>query len=367
MNFQVVTLFPEMIQDAVQNSVIGRAIRNGFISVDTVCIRDYSVNKHGRVDDYPYGGGAGMVMEAEPVYQAVQHAVQRTAGHPRVIYLTPQAEVLSQTKVESLALEEDLILLCGHYEGIDERVLQEVVTDYVSIGDYVLTGGELGALVLIDAVSRFVPGVLGNDTSADFESMQDNLLEYPHYTRPEVWHEKAVPPVLLSGDHRKVEAWRYQEAVRRTEERRPDLLLKARRIVCVWYGAEEVGAFAEALLSRVSRYGELLNYNRNALRKKRRELTEKDLLLLVTDDAAGEAVPEKLFGRDTAAAVVLAGGADCQDPEMTAEQMKAHWEKKGFSAAGIYHADVQADAVKITELALEIRMNAVEQSHPDWP
>ncbi len=373
MNFQVVTLFPEMIQEAVKNSVIGRAIRNGIISVDTVCIRDFSNNKHGRVDDYPYGGGAGMVMEAEPVYQAVCHAVNRSSGRctteekrrPRVIYLTPQAEVLTQTKVESLALEEELILLCGHYEGIDERVLEEVVTDYISIGDYVLTGGELGALVLIDAVSRFVPGVLGNDTSADFESMQDNLLEYPHYTRPEIWHDKKVPAVLLSGDHKKVERWRYGEAIRRTGERRPDLLARARRIICVWYGADSVGTFAEALLARVSRYGELLNYNRNTLRRKKRELSQNDLLLLVTDDAACRSVPEKIYGMNTEMIMVITDPvpsetgekASCHGSEEIFEQQNGFWESRGFCPAGKYDAEASSDDACLTQLALSIRAN----------
>ena len=192
MKFHVLTLFPEMIENAVHTSITGRAVKKGTISLDTVNIRDFSDNKHMRVDDYPYGGGAGMVMQPEPVYRAwtsVAEPCSKEGKKPRCIYLTPQGRVLNQTLVEELAMEEELILLCGHYEGIDERVLEEVVTDYVSIGDYVLTGGELAACVLIDAVSRFVPGVLSNEESFQFESIQDNLLEYPHYTRPEVWQE----------------------------------------------------------------------------------------------------------------------------------------------------------------------------------
>ena len=181
-----------MIQNAVGTSITGRAIKNGSIRVDTVNIRDFSTRKTMRVDDYPYGGGAGMVMEPEPVFRAVKSVEARIGRKPRVVYMTPQARVLDQTKVESLAQEKDLVILCGHYEGIDERVLQETVTDYISIGDYVLTGGELGALVLIDAVSRFVPGVLSNEESSQFESLQDNLLEYPQYTRPEVWHQHPI-------------------------------------------------------------------------------------------------------------------------------------------------------------------------------
>lgn len=179
MDFYVLTLFPDMIRQALEVSILGRASRKGLIRVQTVNIRDFSEDRHMRVDDYPYGGGAGMVMEAEPVCRAIESVELRSQKRRRVIYLTPQGRVLNQTIVEELAKEEELVLLCGHYEGIDERVLEEKVTDYISIGDYVLTGGELGALVLIDAVSRFVPGVLSNEESAQFESLQDNLLEYP--------------------------------------------------------------------------------------------------------------------------------------------------------------------------------------------
>jgi tRNA (guanine37-N1)-methyltransferase len=281
MKYEVLTLFPEMIVHAAGTSVIGRAQKNGLITVDPINIRDYSCNKHMRVDDYPYGGGAGMVMEPEPVYQAVAEAKRRAGADARVVYLTPQAEVLTQTKVEELAGESSLILLCGHYEGIDERVLSETVTDYISIGDYVLTGGELGALVLIDAVSRFVPGVLGNEESADFESLQDNLLEYPHYTRPEVWHGQAVPDILLSGDHKRVEEWRHEQSLLRTKERRPDLLGKSRRIRTIWYGAPETEAAAEALTQALTRSGIVENYNRKTLQKRRNSMMEGDLLILV--------------------------------------------------------------------------------------
>ena len=228
MKFHVLTLFPEMVENAVHTSITGRALKNGTLSLHTVNIRDFSDNKHMRVDDYPYGGGAGMVMQPEPVFQAWKSvACPDHAGRgkkPRCIYLTPQGIVLNQTMVEEFAMEEELILLCGHYEGIDERVLEEVVTDYVSIGDYVLTGGELAACVVIDAVSRFVPGVLSNEESSQFESMQDHLLEYPHYTRPEAWHDRKVPEVLLQGDHRKIQAWRPEQSVERIRQRRPDLL-----------------------------------------------------------------------------------------------------------------------------------------------
>ncbi len=227
MNFHILTLFPEMVMDGLNTSIIGRAQSKGLLSVEAINIRDFAENKHNRVDDYTYGGGAGMLMQAGPVYGAYQSVVEKAKSKPRVIYLSPQGETFSQAKAEELAKEEELIFLCGHYEGIDERVLEEIVTDYVSIGDYVLTGGELPAMVMIDAISRLIPGVLHNDVSAEFESFQDNLLEYPQYTRPEEWHGKKVPEILLSGHHANVEKWRREQSIIRTAERRPDLLEKA--------------------------------------------------------------------------------------------------------------------------------------------
>ena len=224
MNYHVLTLFPEMILQGLNTSIIGRAIEKGILSLEAVNIRDYAGNRYGKVDDYPYGGGAGMVMQAEPVYAAGKDREGRMSHKPRVIYLTPQGRVFRQEMAVDFAKEEDLVFLCGHYEGIDERVLEEVVTDYVSIGDYVLTGGELPAMVMIDAISRMVPGVLSNGESGTIESFHDNLLEYPQYSRPEVWRDKAVPPVLLSGHHANVEKWRREESIKRTLERRPDLL-----------------------------------------------------------------------------------------------------------------------------------------------
>ena len=230
MNFHILTLFPEMVKNGLNTSIIGRAVSAGILSIEAVNIRDYAFNKHQSVDDYPYGGGAGMLMQAEPVYlayKAVEEKImKKESGRPRVVYLSPQGDVFHQKMAEELAMEEDLILLCGHYEGIDERVLEEIVTDYVSIGDYVLTGGELPAMVMVDAISRLVPGVLHNDVSAEFESFQDNLLEYPQYSRPEEWHGKKVPPVLMSGHHANIEKWRREQSIIRTYERRPDLLEK---------------------------------------------------------------------------------------------------------------------------------------------
>ena len=262
MNFHILTLFPEMIEQGLNTSITGRAISNGLLSIEAVNIRDYAFNKHQSVDDYPYGGGAGMLMQAEPVYLAYEAVRKKIAERKpaeaeteteepaeaeqleekpvtgseeepvkekklRVVYLSPQGDVFSQGIAEELAKEEDLVLLCGHYEGIDERVLEEIVTDYVSIGDYVLTGGELPAMVMVDAISRLVPGVLHNNVSAEFESFQDNLLEYPQYSRPEEWHGKKVPPVLMSGHHANIEKWRREQSILRTYERRPDLLEKS--------------------------------------------------------------------------------------------------------------------------------------------
>ena len=224
MKFHVLTLFPEMIEQGFHSSITGRAMEKGLLQLDAVNIRDYAVNKHMRVDDYPYGGGAGMVMQAEPVYRCYEAVKEKIGRDVRVIYLTPQGRVFNQKMAEEFAAEEDLIFLCGHYEGIDERVLEEIVTDPVSIGDYVLTGGELPSLVMMDAISRLVPGVLGNDMSAVGESFADSLLEYPQYSRPAVWRDKKVPEVLLSGHHANVDAWRREQSVIRTAKWRPDLL-----------------------------------------------------------------------------------------------------------------------------------------------
>ncbi|MBP3420749.1 MAG: tRNA (guanosine(37)-N1)-methyltransferase TrmD [Lachnospiraceae bacterium] len=234
MFFHVLTLFPDMIMDGLNTSILGRAMEKGCIKAEAVNIRDYTLDKHQKVDDYTYGGGAGMLMQAQPVYDCTQAVLSQieerkqgegatTGKTTRVIYVTPQGSVFNQQMAADFAKEEDLIFLCGHYEGIDERALEEVVTDYVSIGDYVLTGGELPAMVMIDAIARLVPGVLNNDESAMTESFGNGLLEYPQYSRPQVWREKEVPPVLLSGNHKLIEKWRLEQSIERTKERRPDL------------------------------------------------------------------------------------------------------------------------------------------------
>ena len=228
MRFHILTLFPEMVMNGLLTSITGRAVKQNKIAIEATNIRDYTLDKHAKVDDYPYGGGAGMLMQAQPVYDAYQSVADRIPedAKKRVVYVTPQGTPFTQQMAQDFAACDDLILLCGHYEGIDERVLEEVVTDYVSIGDYVLTGGELASMVIVDAVARLVPDVLNNDQSAETESFHGNLLEYPQYSRPEVWHDKKVPQVLLSGNQKKINEWRLEQSVIRTQERRPDLYAK---------------------------------------------------------------------------------------------------------------------------------------------
>ena len=227
MNYHILTLFPEMVTQGLSESILGRAAKKGLLSVNAVNIRDYTADRHKKVDDYPYGGGAGMLMQAQPVYDAWKAVEEKIRSRQpeelrdrpvRTVYVTPQGAVFNQQMAKEFAKEEDLIFLCGHYEGIDERVLEETVTDYVSIGDYVLTGGELPAMVMIDAISRMVPGVLANGESGETESFEGDLLEYPQYSRPEEWHGKQVPKVLLSGNQRKIAEWRRQEAERLAEQ-----------------------------------------------------------------------------------------------------------------------------------------------------
>ncbi len=227
MNYHILTLFPDMVLNGLNTSIIGRAAEKGLLSIEAIDIREYSTDKHRRVDDYPYGGGAGMVMQPMAICDAYEDLCAKLEKRPRVIYMTPQGKVFNQKIAEELSKEEDLVFLCGHYEGIDERALELIATDYLSIGDYVLTGGELPAMVMIDCISRLIPGVLNNDVSAEFESFHDNLLEYPQYTRPEEYKGLRVPEVLLSGHHKNIDTWRREQAIKRTLERRPDLLKDA--------------------------------------------------------------------------------------------------------------------------------------------
>lgn len=228
MKFHILTLFPDMVMGGLNSSITGRALANGTISAEAIDIRNYSKDKHRHVDDAPYGGGAGMVMQPGPVCDAYEDLCRKLNKRPRVIYMTPQGRVFNQSVAEELAKEEDLVFLCGHYEGIDERALEKIGAEYLSAGDFVLTGGELPAMVMIDCISRLVPGVLNNEASAEVESFYDNLLEYPQYTRPEVYEGLSVPEVLLTGHHKNIEEWRRKQSIMRTLERRPDLLKDAR-------------------------------------------------------------------------------------------------------------------------------------------
>jgi tRNA (guanine37-N1)-methyltransferase len=224
MKVDVLTLFPEMMDGVFNSSILGKAQEKGIVSLNAINFREYSGSKHGTVDDTPYGGGGGMVLKPEPIFSAVEDLLSRTSSSPRVILMCPQGETFTQQKAEELSAEEHLIFICGHYEGYDERIREHLVTDELSIGDYVLTGGELPAMVAIDSIVRLLPGVLGNETSAVTDSFSTGLLEYPHYTRPAEFRGWKVPDVLLSGHHANIELWRREQALKRTLQRRPDML-----------------------------------------------------------------------------------------------------------------------------------------------
>ena len=227
MRIDILTLFPEMCEAVLGESIIGRARENGLVEINCTNIRDFSKDKHNRVDDAPYGGGMGMVMQTQPIYDCYERLCNEIGKKPKLIYMSPQGRVLTQDKVKELAKEENIAILCGHYEGVDERVIEEIVDEEISVGDYVLTGGELPALILADSISRMLPGVLANEEAFSEESHFSSLLEYPQYTRPPEWRGKKVPDVLLSGHHGNIEKWRRQQSLKRTKERRPDMLESA--------------------------------------------------------------------------------------------------------------------------------------------
>lgn len=224
MRIDILTLFPDIVESYCGESIIGRAQKNGYIQINAWNIRDYTLDKHNRVDDTPYGGGMGMLMQAQPIYDCYMAVCENIGERPHLIYMSPQGAVLTQSRVKELALTPNLAVLCGHYEGVDERVLEEIADEELSIGDYVLTGGELPALVLVDAIARMIPGVLPNEEAISLESHYAGLLEYPQYTKPAVWREREVPEVLLSGHHANIEKWRFEQSLKRTGERRPDML-----------------------------------------------------------------------------------------------------------------------------------------------
>ena len=222
------TLFPEIFHSYMSESIMKRAIEKEIIEVHVYNIRDFSANKHKKVDDYPFGGGAGMLMTPQPIYDTYKHIVEtHNIENPRVVYLTPKGKVYKQDIACDLSSNEDIILLCGHYEGIDQRIIDLIVTDEISIGDYVLTGGELPALIMIDSIARLIPGVISQNESFEEESFKDDLLEYPHYTRPREFMGMKVPDVLLSGNHQRIEKWRLEESKKITKLRRPDLYKKS--------------------------------------------------------------------------------------------------------------------------------------------
>lgn len=227
MRIDIMTLFPDMCRAVYSESIIGRAISKGILEVNAVNIRDYTLDKHNRVDDTPYGGGMGMLMQAQPIYDCYKSLCQTMEGKPHLIYMSPQGKVLTQERARELSKMENLVLLCGHYEGVDERVLEEIVDEEISVGDFVLTGGELPALVLLDCVARMIDGVLPNEEAFSLESHYSGLLEHPQYTKPFSWNGKEVPGVLVSGHHANIEKWKREQSLKRTFERRPDLLKKA--------------------------------------------------------------------------------------------------------------------------------------------
>ncbi len=227
MRIDCLTLFPDMLRAVLEESIIGRAIKSGILDIHYINIRDFAQNKHNRVDDAPYGGGMGMVMQAEPIYRAYRSVMEGTETKPKVLYMSPQGPVFTQEKAKELSQEEHIVILCGHYEGVDERVLEEIVDEELSIGDYVLTGGEIPAMTVIDAVARMIPGVLPAEDAYSEESLYNGLLEYPQYTRPPVFLDKEVPEILLSGHHENIKKWRREESIKRTCRKRPELLKNA--------------------------------------------------------------------------------------------------------------------------------------------
>ena len=226
MKFTIMTLFPDMIHAVLDQSIIGRAQKKGAVEIEAFNIRDYTKNKQKQVDDYPYGGGSGMIMQCQPIYDCYQEIIKNSSQKPHTIFMSPQGKVLTQKRVKQLAEHEHIVILCGHYEGVDERVLEEIIDEEISIGDYVLTGGEMPACILVDSIARMVDGVLSSSEAYEGESHYNGLLEYPQYSRPEEWNGKKVPEVLLSGHHANIKKWREEMSLKRTKEKRPDLLDK---------------------------------------------------------------------------------------------------------------------------------------------
>ena len=357
MRIDIVTLFPELCDSFLSASILGRARAKNLFEAHCHQIRDYTKNKQKQTDDYPYGGGCGMVLYAQPIADCLRAVQAQCAAQgrakPHVVFLTAAGRPYNEEKARELAGYDAVTLVCGHYEGIDDRVLQEVVTDYISIGDYVLTGGELGAMVLVDAVSRFVPGVLSNEESSQFESLQDNLLEYPHYTRPETWHEKKVPEVLLSGDHKKIEAWRHEASLVRTAERRPDLLENAFQISCACNEKEESSAWAHDLLAGMTRYGVSLDLGRKKIRKQKNLFDDHDLLILQLPGTLEEGMKAKseyihsFAGKETPLVFLCPAGFSEEE-----EKLEEQLEKNGFRLVARLTGIPSADGLQRFSFAL---------------
>lgn len=227
MKITIMTLFPEMCNSVLDESIIGRARKSGIIEIDTVNIRDFTHDKHNRVDGAPYGGGMGMLMQTQPIYDCFASLCSEDGKKPHLIYMSAQGKTLTQKRVKELSQLPNIAILCGHYEGVDERIIEEIVDEEISVGDYVLTGGELPALILSDSIARMIDGVLPNDEAKELESHYSGLLEYPQYTRPPEWHGRKVPDILLSGHHGNIDKWRREKSLERTLERRPDMLKSA--------------------------------------------------------------------------------------------------------------------------------------------
>ncbi len=240
MKIDILTLFPEVMEATLKSSIIGRAEAKGILSINCVQIRDFAFNKHRQVDDYPYGGGMGMVMQAEPIFKAYESVTEGLGYKPKTIYLSPQGKTFRQSTAKRLSKEKHLVLICGHYEGVDQRILDEIVDMEVSIGDFVLTGGEIAAMAVVDATARMIPGVLSSEVSFSEESHFDGLLEYPQYTRPSVWHGKEVPQVLQNGNHKLIEEWKRKSAIENTFRKRRGMLRGAKLSVAEKAFVEEL-------------------------------------------------------------------------------------------------------------------------------
>ena len=353
MRIDIITLFPEMFEPVLNGSIIGRAQKSGVLEIVCHQLRDYAFDKHKRVDDTPYGGGMGMLMKAEPIALCFEDICKQIGKRPHFVYMSPQGKTLKQQRLRELADIENICILCGHYEGVDQRLLDEFIDEEISIGDYVLTGGEIPAMVFADALSRMVPGVLSNNECFTEESHFNGLLEYPQYTRPETWHEKKVPEVLLSGDHKKIEAWRHEASLVRTAERRPDLLENAFQISCACNEKEESSAWAHDLLAGMTRYGVSLDLGRKKIRKQKNLFDDHDLLILQLPGTLEEGMKAKseyirsFAGKETPLVFLCPDGFSEEE-----EKLEEQLEKNGFRLVARLTGIPSADGLQRFSFAL---------------